>query len=217
MEVTGITNAASVTQGSTARGTLGKDDFLKLLSTQLQNQNPLNPLDATAFTAQLAQFSTLESLQDISSQMKEMVTGQNSMQTAIATGMIGKKVKVSDGEISLKGNAEINYNLSQDAAKVKISILDSTGMPVREVEMAKQASGTGSFVWDGKDSNGKVLPDGMYKSKVEAFDASGNPIEVTQLSGGTVTGVSIENNNVYLVLDGNRKVPMSGVTEVSGG
>jgi flagellar basal-body rod modification protein FlgD len=217
MDVTGITNAASVTQGSTAKGTLGKDDFLKLLTTQLQNQDPLNPLDATAFTAQLAQFSSLESLQDIDSHMKEMVAGQNSMQAAIAAGMIGKKVKAGDGDISLKGSAEISYNLSQDAAKVKISILDGTGTLVREVEMTKQASGTGSFVWDGKDSNGKVLPDGMYKSKVEAFDASGNPIEATQSSGGTVTGVSIENNTVYLVLDGSRKVPMSGVTEVSGG
>jgi flagellar basal-body rod modification protein FlgD len=217
MDVTGITNAASATQGSTAKGTLGKDDFLKLLTTQLQNQDPLNPLDATAFTAQLAQFSSLESLQDIDSQMKEMVAGQNSMQAAIATGMIGKKVKAGNGDISLKGSAEISYNLSQDAAKVKISILDTAGTLVREAELTKQPSGAGSFVWDGKDSNGKVLPDGMYKCTVQAFDASGNPIAATQSSGGTVTGVSIENNTVYLVLDGGIKVPMSGVTEVSGG
>jgi len=196
---------------------MGKDDFLKLLTTQLQHQNPLNPLDGTEFTAQLAQFSSLEALQDISSQIKEMVMSQNSMQAAIATGMIGKKVKTGDGEISLKGKAEMNYSLPQDAAKVKISILDSSGKLVREVETASQATGRRTYIWDGKDSNGKVLPDGTYKFKVEAFSASGNQIEVTPLSGGTVTGVSIENNTVYLVLDGNRKVPISEVTEVSGG
>jgi len=217
MEVSGVLNAGNVVQKSSARNLMGKDDFLKLLTTQLQHQNPLNPLDGTEFTAQLAQFSSLEALQDISSQIKEMVMSQNSMQAAIATGMIGKKVKTGDGEISLKGKAEMNYSLPQDAAKVKISILDSSGKLVREVETASQATGRRTYIWDGKDSNGKVLPDGTYKFKVEAFSASGNQIEVTPLSGGTVTGVSIENNTVYLVLDGNRKVPISEVTEVSGG
>ena len=217
MEVSGVVNAGNAGQGSSTKNLLGKDDFLKLLTTQLQNQNPLNPMDGTEFIAQLAQFSSLETLQDISSQIKEMVMSQNSMQAAIATGMIGKKVKTGDGEISLKGKAEMNYSLPQDAAKVKISILDSSGKLVREVETASQATGSRSFTWDGKDSNGKVLPDGTYNFKVEALNASGNQIEVTPLSGGTVTGVSIENNTIYLVLDGNRKVPMSGVTEVSGG
>jgi flagellar basal-body rod modification protein FlgD len=217
MEVSGVLNAGNVVQGSSTKNLLGKDDFLKLLTTQLQHQDPLNPMDGTEFTAQLAQFSSLEALQDISSQIKEMVMSQNLMQAAIATGMIGKKVKTGDGEISLKGKAEINYSLPQDAARVKISILDSSGKLVREVETAGQATGSRTYSWDGKDSNGKVLPDGTYKFKVEASDASGNPIEVTSLSGGTVTGVSIENNTIYLVLDGNRKVPMSEVTEVSGG
>jgi flagellar basal-body rod modification protein FlgD len=217
MEVSGVLNAGNVVQGSSTKNLMGKDDFLKLLTTQLQHQNPLNPLDGTEFTAQLAQFSSLEALQDISSQIKEMVMSQNLMQAAIATGMIGKKVKTGDGEISLKGKAEINYSLPQDAARVKISILDSSGKLVREVETTTQASGSRTYIWDGKDSNGKVLPDGTYKFKVEAFSASGNQIEVTPLSGGTVTGVSIENNTIYLVLDGNRKIPMSEVTEVSGG
>jgi len=217
MEVTGITNAVSVAQGSAAKSVLGKDDFLKLLTTQLQHQNPLNPMDGAEFTAQLAQFSSLETLLDISSQIKEMVMSQNLTQAAITMGMIGRKVKVRGEDISLKDKAEINYSLPQDAAKVKISIFDSTGKLVREVETTNQVSGSRSFIWDGKDSNGRALPEGNYKFKVEAFNASGSPIKATPLSGGSVTGVSFENNNIYLVLDGKRKVLMSEVEEVIGG
>jgi flagellar basal-body rod modification protein FlgD len=198
-------------------GTSYKDYFLKLLTTQLQYQNPLNPMEGTEFTAQLAQFSTLEQLQDISSQMREMVMSQNSMQAALTTGMIGKRVKVKGEDVYLKDKAEIYYKLPQDAAKVKISIFDSTGKLVREVETTNQASGSRSFIWDGKDSNGNALPEGNYKFKVEAFNASGSPIEAAPLSGGTVTGVSFENNNIYLVLDGNRKILLSEVMEIING
>ena len=198
-------------------GTSYKDYFLKLLTTQLQYQNPLNPMEGTEFTAQLAQFSTLEQLQGISSQMRELVMSQNSMQAALTTGMIGKRVKVKGEDVYLKEKAEIYYKLPQDAAKVKISIFDGTGKLVKEVETTNQASGSRSFTWDGKDSNGKVLPEGNYKFKVEAFNASGSPIEATPLSGGTVTGVSFENNNIYLVLDGKRKVLLSEVMEIISG
>jgi len=194
-----------------------KDYFLKLLTTQLQYQNPLNPMDGTEFTAQLAQFSTLEQLQDINTQMQEMVKSQNSMQAALSTGMIGKSVKVKGEEFYLKDKAEIFYKLSQDAAKVKISIFDSAGKLVKEVETTNQASGIRSFTWDGKDSNGKTLPEGNYKFKVEALNASGSPIEATPLSDGTVTGVSFENNNSYLILDGKRKVLLSEVIEINSG
>jgi len=103
MDISGITGAQS-TQGGTspaagAAKSMGKDDFLKLFTTQLRAQDPLNPMDSSAFTAQLAQFSSLEQLTNINTQLTDLLQFQNSLQNTMATGMIGKQVKTTDAQI----------------------------------------------------------------------------------------------------------------------
>ncbi|MEW6417089.1 MAG: FlgD immunoglobulin-like domain containing protein [Nitrospirota bacterium] len=195
--------------------TLGKDDFLTLFITQLRYQDPLDPLDSTEFTSQLAQFSSLEQLTNINEQMDNLMLFQNSLQNTLTTSLIGRKVKFDGEEIYLKDNAEINYTLSEDASEVKISISDSSGNIVREVNLGTQTAGNKNYVWDGKDSNGATLPEGKYTIKVEAYDADGNPVEATTSIWGTVTGVTFEDNITYLIIDGMTKIQLSDIKEIS--
>ena len=195
--------------------TLGKDDFLRLFTTQLRFQDPFNPMDSTEFTAQLAQFSALEQLTNISEQMSDLVLFQNSLQNTLTTSLIGRKVKVDGSDTYLKDEAEINYTLSGNASEVKISISDSSGKIVREVNLEAQTAGNKNYVWDGKDSNGITLPEGRYNIKVEAYSADGNPVAVTTAVWGTVTGVTFENNVTYLIIDGTTKIQLSDIKEIS--
>ncbi len=104
-----IAATGSTTAGNT--GTLDKNTFLQLFTTQLRNQDPLNPMDATAFTAQLAQFSSLEQLYNVNTNLNNLVTSQNSIQNGMLVNLIGKTVTLQDGssgkvkEISINGTS----------------------------------------------------------------------------------------------------------------
>jgi len=217
MEITTVKNGSNQAQVQSGGKTLGKDDFLKLFTMQLRFQNPLNPMDSTEFTSQLAQFSTLEQMNNINTRLGDLLIYQNSIQNTLATSLIGKDVRVSSDEVYLKDRAEIIYSLSKDASKVKITIYDSNGKVVREIEKGRQNSGDNTYVWDGKDSGGNPLPEGSYKFKVEAFDASGNPVDVTTMAYGTVTGITFENNITYLVINNKLKVRLGDVKEIRQG
>lgn len=103
MDVQGTTTTQSNAGAATAAAatkTMGKDDFLRLFTTQLKAQDPLNPMDSTAFTAQLAQFSSLEQLTNINTSLTNMTNSQNSLQNVMTTGMIGKQVQLTNDEVS---------------------------------------------------------------------------------------------------------------------
>lgn len=212
MEVNNITAADSNIQAPIK--TLGKEDFLRLFTTQLRYQNPINPMDSTEFTSQLAQFSSLEQLFNIGSQLKDMLLYQNSIQNTLTANLIGKEIKYEGDSVYLKDTASISYTLTSPASKVKITIYDSTGKIVREIELNNQTEGLQSYQWDGRDSAGNKLPEGEYKLKVEALDSSGNAIEVSTLSSGIVTGMTFENNITYLIISDGTKIQLSQVKEI---
>jgi flagellar basal-body rod modification protein FlgD len=196
---------------------MGRDEFLKLFTTQLRAQNPLNPMNSTEFTAQLAQFSSLEQLTNINEGLKKLTLYQGSLQNTLATGMIGKGVKALGDEVSLKGTGEVSYSLGQDAAAVTVSIYDSSGRLVRKISNAAQKAGTNTVTWDGRDTAGVTQPDGKYKVKVEAADGSGAPVQAATLRSGTVTGVTFSDNTAYLVIDGTTRIQLGEVKEITGG
>jgi flagellar basal-body rod modification protein FlgD len=209
-----ITSAAAASNNPTAVKTLGKEDFLRLFTTQLRYQNPINPMDSTEFTSQLAQFSSLEQLFNIGSQLKDLLLYQNSLQNTLTANLIGKEIKYEGDSVYLKDTATINYTLTSPASKVKITITDSGGKTVKEIELNNQAEGAQSYQWDGRDSSGNKMPEGEYKIKVEAFDSSGNPVQTSTLSSGIVTGMTFENNLTYLIINDSTKIQLSQVREI---
>jgi len=217
MAIAAVGNDYNQTQTSSTTKTLGKDDFLKLFVTQLRYQNPLNPLDNNEFTAQLAQFSSLEQLSNMNTQLHDLLLFQNSLQNTLTSNLIGKQVKIPGNEIYLKENGEISYAPEEDVSKVKISIYDSGGGLVREVNLGQQTSGEKSYVWDGTDNSGNRVPEGHYQVKVDAFDDSGNPVNVSTAVYGTVTGITFDNNITYLIINDSLKIQLSEIQEIKGG
>jgi flagellar basal-body rod modification protein FlgD len=221
MDVSSTTNvlqASNNPQTGTAVKSLGKEDFLKLLTAQLKAQNPLNPMDSTGFTAQLAQFSSLEQLTNINTQLTNMTSSQISMQNTMASNLIGKQVKVAGNTVTLNGQVPLNYSLQGNAAKATVSIYDANGAIVKTAVLGQTAAGNNSYSWDGTNNTGNKLPaGGQYTFTVAAVDGSGQAITATPLTTGTVTGMAFDNNMTYLTINGNTRVQLGDVREILGG
>ncbi len=172
MTVSAIGASASTTSNlySSSTQTLGKDDFLKLLVTQLQNQDPLNPTDSTEFVSQLAQFSSLEQLSNVNDNLKIVQLFDQSINNAQAVNFVGKTIKASGSMFELGSGEthEIQYQLGEDAATVYVSIVNASGETVRKIEMDQMTAGDQSVVWDGKDENGNAVSAGTYSFSVQA-------------------------------------------------
>jgi len=218
MTVSAIGASTSSTTSSTSSGTqtLGKDDFLKLLITQLQNQDPLNPTDSTQYVSQLAQFSSLEQLSNVNANLQMVQAFDQSINNAQAVNLVGKTIKASGSRFELgSGNTqEIQYQLGEDANKVYVSIFDSSGATVRKIEMDQMTAGAQSVVWDGKDANGNTEPAGTYSFSVQATNSNGDVMSTAAYVEDTVTGVSYHDGGTYLQSNG-IEIPYSAIIEVT--
>ncbi len=193
---------------------IGKEDFLKLLVTQLQHQDPLEPMDNTEFVSQLAQFSTLEGITNMDTRLEFIGDSILSLNNFGAARLIGSEIKALGDIIVLNdSNVDISYQLQGDAANVKVSILNSSGSMVRQIETEGGGAGESSIVWDGRDSEGNTLPPGSYSFTVTAESADGSDVGVDTLLRGFVEGVEYENGVPFLLVGGKR-VSMGSVVSV---
>jgi flagellar basal-body rod modification protein FlgD len=201
---------------ATKSKSLDKDAFLKLLTTQLQNQDPLNPTDSTEFTAQLAQFSSLEQLSNVNATLNTLKLYEASINNAQAVGFIGKDIIANGNSIEMKGGQPVScdYELPAAAKSVVVSIYDATGNFVRDYQKTAVATGEQSLTWDGRDRNGNTVADGAYTFEVQALDQKGAKLDVTTFSKGTVTGVTFEDGITYLIT-GKNKTAIGNVTQVT--
>lgn len=195
---------------------LGQDDFLKLLLTQMQNQDPANPMEDKEYMAQMAQFSSLEQLTQVNSNIKTMIDNGTQEKMVSAVGFIGKEVKAEGYNIS-RDNGEISkvfYGLGEPVANAFINIYDQDQNLVRTVQLGSKAKGTYEFEWDGKNWAGKDAPDGVYTIAMAAEDANGSPVMVKTEVSGEVTGVVSEGGQQYLHLKDGRYINFLNIKEV---
>lgn len=162
-----------VLDGPKAKNNLGKDDFMRLLLTQLQNQDPLKPMEHQEFIAQLAQFGSLEQLTNIGSGIQNLRTGIGENAKLQALSMIGKQVQAAGQELEHHEgeNLAIPFKSSPDLKLDKVLIADNSGKVIREIDLTK-----GQFteiIWDGKTQEGRMAPSGKYTFKVEGLDGNG--------------------------------------------
>ncbi|MBF0623809.1 MAG: hypothetical protein HQL82_03275 [Magnetococcales bacterium] len=186
-------------------------DFLKMLTAQLEFQDPLEPLENTEFTQQMAQFSSLGEQQRSNELLQKLITSQGTDQVNQAVSFIGKQVYVEgDGAVISGGSGVARFELSSDATAT-IRIKNADGRTVREIPA--QAYGNGENTVDFNNAKyGAPLPDGAYTFDVvvENGDAS---LKITTLESGKVTGVSRTDEGVMLDLNG-RLVPVDQVRRV---
>jgi len=192
-----------------------KDDFLDLLIAQLQHQDPLNPMEATEFTSQLSQLAQLEQMFQVNENLNTLHAYQIALNNIQAANLIGKEVKARGDLLALKNDetVSINYQLNGDATSVTVKVLDNKGRVVRVIEAGAQQEGTQTVQWDGKDGEGKSLPEGVYRFEATALDFEENSILVEPMIYGKVTGLSYEMTGPVLSV-GSLQVPLGDVYEV---
>ena len=169
---------------------MGQNDFLKLLVTQLKNQDPLKPMDNTAFVAELAQFSQLDqSTKQVQLLEKSIAQQTDSMQYTLLP-MIGRNVQGEGSLIDLNnGPAKLTYALEREASTVRVTIQDKQGKAVRVLDLGTQSAGKQEVQWDGRNQNGFLMPNGTYQYQVLAKDAKGAAVVAAPSSVLTISGV----------------------------
>lgn len=204
--VNNTTNQASTVSAN--KSALGKDDFLKLMISQLKNQDPLNPMDGTAYASQLAEFSSLEQLANLNTSIKDSMNSnllltQSINNTMVAT-LIGKEAKIGGNEVQVAGQDSITlgYTLPTNAQATKIKIYNEKGALVSQIENIPNAVGSNKLSWDCTDNNGDKLPNGKYTFEVEAKNMKGEVLTIDTFKAGVIDGVRYTEEGAVLKING---------------
>lgn len=194
-----IINTLAGSGATSATGTTNKtedpqDRFLKLLVTQMKNQDPLNPLDNAQVTSQIAQISTVSGIDKLNSTILGMSDSMLAAQSMQASAMIGHGVLAEGDRMELtEAGAIAGFELSGPADKVVVTIVGPAGNTVESLDLGSHDSGLSTFAWDGKpEGAAEQLAAGTYRFKVEAFNENGTKVTATALGYGRVNSVSID-------------------------
>lgn len=188
---------------------MGKDEFLKLLTVQLQNQDPLKPVDQKKFAADLAQFSQLEQLANMNTKLDSMNENVPVESKFYGASFLGKLVTTSgstiihDGKVGAK---PISFDLPKKATKVIVRVIDEKGQNLANIQSNKGSKGLNNLEWDGKKMDGQLANSGQYSFKVFAWDESGESFSGETKSNGLVQGVRFSGGKAMLKLDSGKEI-----------
>jgi flagellar basal-body rod modification protein FlgD len=193
-------SSLSSSTGSTLAGNF--QTFLQLLTTQLQNQNPLDPLDTNQFTQQLVQFAGVEQQLKTNDQLTQLVSLQQTTQATQALGFVGKTAVV-DGNTAALSNSSATWELNiPSSSAVTVTIANSKGQTVFTGNYSASAGNNQPFTWNGQGNDGTQWPDGRYTMTATAADSSGNPVAISTQVGGTVSSVDLTQTPPLLTING---------------
>jgi flagellar basal-body rod modification protein FlgD len=189
-------------------------NFLTLLTTQLQNQDPLSPMDTNQFTQQLVEFSSVEQQINGNKKLDQMIALQSTANAYGAVGFVGTSISATSDQLPLQnGSARFDYTIEHDASAATLKIMDSSGNIVM-LEQVDGTVGTHPVQWDGTDFFGNQLPDGQYSVSVSYQDSAGTSYDAPTTTYGTVDSAEIDNGTVSLKL-GDVTIPLDQVTSVT--
>lgn len=214
------TNSGAQVQSATQADSLSTADFIKLLTAQLQNQDPTAPVDATQQMTQLAQFSTVSGINDVNTTLKaiqdQLASTGSKTSTSDALAYVGKNVLVpGDTAYPLTtGGLSGAIELGADATDVRVSIETQDGAVIKNQSLGAQSKGTVNFNWDGSTDNGAVAGDGPFKIVVSASN-NGKTVDSQPLVWVPVSSVSVPSTGApILSLPGIGQVDATDVREV---
>ena len=206
----GTTPASTTAAASTSLGS-DYNNFLKLLITQLQNQDPTAPLDTNQFTSQLVQYSSVEQQINTNTNLTKLIDLQSGNQVLQSSALVGKSVQITSDHISLQNGTAGLQLTATTAEPVKVAIYNESGVKIRDAAVQAQP-GPNNWTWDGRDNYGHAVADGAYKVTVQSAGSAGSqdvPFTVT----GTATGVTRSANALNLQV-GSLQVPLTSVQAV---
>jgi flagellar basal-body rod modification protein FlgD len=214
-----VNSNASVLPRSSVGGTLAsstadesQDRFLKLLVTQMRNQDPMNPMDNAQVTTQLAQISTVGGIDKLNNSLSAMSSAMSATQNA---SLIGRNVVVSSDLVRLgsTGPVTVGVELTGAADKVGVAIQDASGRTVRSLSFGALPQGTSTFEWDGRNDAGERVAAGDYSLRLNATNAS-RAVVASGLVAGYVDSVTVQGGSSLLNLRGLGAADVSQVRRI---
>ena len=216
---TGTTSSTGPTVPIGSQSIAGNfDTFLQLLTTQLQNQDPLSPLDTTQFTQQLVEFASVEQQVNMNTNLQTLISMQQTSEATSALQLVGNTVTVNGNAAALSNatNSPATWSINASGPGTgTVTITSSAGTTAYTGTVAVNA-GTQSYTWNGVGSSGQTWPDGTYTMTISATGANGQPVTTTTQVQGVVTAVNINQNPPTLTVSG-QNVPISQIQSLSNG
>lgn len=206
---------AAAAAGNTALSSLTSNfgDFLNLLMTQLQNQDPTSPMDANQFTSELVQFASVEQEINTNSSLTSLISLTQSGQLMQSAAMVGKQVLLNSTTLPLQnGTASLQFTATS-AEPVAIAIYNSSGQQVYDTSLNATA-GTNSWTWNGTNNAGAQMPNGGYTVAVEGANPDGSTAALPFTVQGTITGVQTNPAGGLELELGSTTAPFSAVQQV---
>lgn len=209
--------ASSATPTIASANADSEQRFLKLLTTQLNNQDPLNPLDNAQLTSQLAQMSTVSGIEKLNSTVASLLAQTGSGQVLQAAGLIDRSVLAPGTDLTLDSGtaAAFAVDLPGAADSVKVSITNAAGQLVRSLDLGSLPAGVKTLSWDGADDNGQALDSGSYQFNVFA-SGGGADVAAVPLTYARVTSVAQGPDGVALYLADQRTIGFGDVRSILG-
>ncbi|MCK9387838.1 MAG: flagellar hook assembly protein FlgD [Sulfuritalea sp.] len=203
--------------GSTkAKSTTGEaqDRFLKLLTTQLKNQDPLNPMDNAQMTSQLAQISTVDGIEKLNATLQKLLSSTVDAEAMQAAALVGHQVMVAGSGLTLTDSGAVGgVELNSAADQVVLTIKDANGLPIKTMNLGDLDAGTHNFAWDGKADSGAQAVNGAYSVSVVAKRGS-DKVEASTLELAGVMSVNRSSQGVTLDLGQLGLAKMSDVKQI---
>lgn len=197
-----------------------QDRFLKLLTTQLLAQDPLNPMDNSQMTSQMAQISQVGGIENVNQGIQTLVTSQKQSQSLLAANMVGRHALTRGQQLSLEsqgGQATGAIKLPTQADELIVTILDKQGQRLDTLQVKNAQEGMNFFSWDGKNSRGEPLAAGSYRFHVQAMKTGPNgsiKLAAEPYAQQKIVGVSFEQNGAtHFVLNDGRRVKMDAIEQ----
>jgi len=182
---------------------LGKDQFLKLLVTQLKYQDPLDPMKNDEFIAQTAQFSALEQMQQVNENITKQSGLYQQVVNAATVQYIGKSVLTPGNKVELTAGQPVQFGADvPSAANLTVNIKDRFGRVVDTLHLNTDKADRLDIEWDGHNADNQPLPDGTYKFEIQGINSSGEVVLPVALTKGRVAGISNKNGKTMLSVDG---------------
>lgn len=212
---TGVAQQTAQTKDQSVQLSKDFSQFLTLLTTQLQNQDPLAPMDSTEFTNQLVQFSQVEQQINSNQKLDSLLSLQLSAVSNVALGYVGLDISYVSSDMHYDGSTpvDINFALAKEAITSKVNVYDEEGTLIYSADAPKD-TGTNKFTWNGTKTDGTPAESGTYTVKIDAIDKDGKAIENSTVVTGHVRGIETQNGIVY-VLVGDRAVAMSSIVNAT--
>ncbi|MEE1921435.1 flagellar hook assembly protein FlgD [Pseudomonas sp. 148P] len=188
-------NSSSDTSASSSAAEL-QDEFLTLLTTQLQNQDPTDPLDNSEMVTQLAQISTISSIENVTTTLEGISSQISAAETLQASALVGNGVLIEGNGIQVADGSATTFGvtLASDADDVSVTIKNSSGTVVATLDVGDMSAGTQSLTWNATLDDGSTAADGSYTFSVSA-SSDGSAVTATALKYALVTGVTTDSSN----------------------